>query len=167
MAGLWALLGAGAVLLLAATASPVLGFKSLTVLSGSMEPEIDAGDLVISEGISPLDANLGDVVTFPEPGGTRLITHRLLSMRAGDGRVRMVTKGDANDTVERWTVRTNGEIGRVAYRLPRVGYLVSWVRDPLGRLGLVVLPAILLCIYELVRIWRPRRKEGVSGGIAT
>src|SRR5437899_2420221 len=67
MATLWAALGAGAGLTLAVAGPYVFGGRSFTVMSGSMQPAIDTGDVVIDETIAPRDARVGDIVTFPDP----------------------------------------------------------------------------------------------------
>lgn len=138
----------------------VLRYQPFTVMSGSMQPAIRTGDLVIDEHIAPLEARRGDVVTFVDPmDRRRLITHRVRHLRRQGSRVAFVTKGDANNTVERWSVPVEGRIGRVALRLPKLGYAAAWSRGPAGRLMLVVLPAICLAGIQLHRIWRPA-KEG-------
>src|SRR5205085_788492 len=73
--------------------------------------------------------------------------------------VSVVTKGDANTGVERWKVSADGTLGRVEYHVWHLGYLLYWMRGPLGRILLVVLPALLLGVYELIRIWRPREQS--------
>ena len=156
----WAVLGAAATLLLAATLPLVLGHGSFSVMSGSMAPAVDAGDVVVAERIKPLDAAAGDVVTFRDPQGSgRLISHRVRSLRAHVGTVQVTTKGDANNTVERWSVPAGGEIGRVAYRLPKLGCVMVWTRTAAGRLLLIALPLLGLGGWALVRIWRPRGGE--------
>ena len=163
------LAGLAAGLVLLAVALYPLGYRPFTVLSGSMEPAIDAGDVVVDSSISPLDAHVGDVVTFPDPQNrSRLITHRLRRIRARGGTVEMVTKGDANNTSERWSVPAHGRIGRVEYRIPIAGYALAWVGGKHGKLLLIALPAFLLGAYELVRIWRPRpdSKEAPGGAAA-
>jgi signal peptidase len=131
--------------------------RDLTVLSGSMEPTIHTGDVVVEHQISPLDAQIGDVVSFKDPDDPGvLITHRIQDMQVHDGTVEFVTKGDANTGVERWKISAGGQIGRVEYHVWRLGYLLYWIRGRLGRLLLVVLPALLLGAYELLRIWRPK-----------
>ena len=154
----WASFGFLASLVLAIGLCSLVGFRALTVLSGSMEPAIDTGDLVIGSWIAPAEARVGDVVTFREPGAHRLITHRVRSVRVVNGRVRVITRGDANNTSERWSVPTDGRISRVEYRVPKAGYVKAWLGSRYGRLGLITIPAFLLGILELVRIWRPRRR---------
>jgi signal peptidase I len=157
MLACWSVLGFAAVIVLSVTLPSALGLRDLTVLSGSMEPTIHTGDVVVEREISPLDAALGDIVSFKDPEDPSiLITHRVQGISVHDGVVSFVTKGDANTGVERWKVSADGTIGKVEYHVWRLGYLLSWIRGPLGRVVLVVVPALVLGAYELVRIWRPR-----------
>lgn len=157
MLACWSVLGFAIVIVLAVTLPNAFGLRDLTVLSGSMEPTISTGDVVVERQISPLDARLGDVVSFKDPeDASILITHRVQSMVVHDGVVSFVTKGDANTGVERWKVSADGTIGKVEYHVWHLGYLLSLIRGPLGRIVLVVVPALVLGAYELVRIWRPR-----------
>ena len=157
-------LGYGALGLLlgivAAIALPfVIGQRPYTVLSGSMEPAIGTGDIVVVERISPSEARVGDVVTFSDPGSSRrLITHRVRSSRRRGRRLDFVTKGDANNTVERWRVPAGGVISRVRYRVPEVGRLAVLTRSPAGLIVFVLVPLLLLAINEVARIWRPQRE---------
>ncbi len=145
-------------LLLAAVAPAALGLRTYTVRSGSMTPAIRTGDLVATIPISPSEAHAGDIVTFKDPeDADRLITHRVRSVVTDGEQRRFVTRGDANNTSERWSVPLSGSVGRVAYRLPKLGYALAPLGESAGRLGLVVLPALLLLALGLVRIWRPER----------
>jgi signal peptidase I len=155
----WIAMGFALGIALAVIAPRVVGGQSYTVMSGSMEPAIHTGDVVVNERIDPLEARVGDVVTFRDPRDqSRLVTHRLRSVTVRAGVAQMVTKGDANNTVERWTVPVDGTIGRVGYKVPKLGYALAWAGGPLGRLLLIAIPALLLAGWELVRIWRPERK---------
>ncbi|HEX9123628.1 MAG TPA: signal peptidase I [Actinomycetota bacterium] len=155
-AALWTVGGVAFGICMAVTLPLLLGLKSLTVLSGSMSPTIQVGDIVVVKQMSALEARVGDVVTFREPSDPgRLITHRVRKISVADGVVSFETKGDANTSVEEWTVASGGSIGVVLYRVPKLGYVLFHVRGPFGRLLLVVLPALLLGGYELWRIWRP------------
>lgn len=129
-------------------------------MSGSMEPNISTGDLVITMPVAPREAATGDVVTFndPEQSG-RLLTHRVASSAPRGENYSFVTKGDANDNAERWSVPADGRIGRVAFRLPKLGYAMALSRSPGARIALIALPALLLAGFALASIWRPRRKE--------
>ena len=133
----------------------MLGGRSFTVMSGSMEPAIHTGDVVVDDTISPRAAKPGDVVTFPAPDGSRrLITHRLRSARIQGGRLHAVSKGDANNTVERWQVPADGHIGRVVYRVPKVGYALASVTSGKGRFVLLAVVILAFAGLALERIWR-------------
>src|SRR5687768_1318653 len=154
----WAALGLGLGLIGIVTLPSVFGLKSLTVVSGSMEPTIETGSVVIDEVISPLDARPGDIVTFQDPLHPRQLTHRLQKMRVEGDTAYMVTLGDANDAPERWTVRTDGEIGRVVAHLPKLGYARAALGTRYARLA--VLGAVMaLGAFLLVDMWRPGRRE--------
>jgi signal peptidase len=112
---------------------------------------------VIDRQVSPADVRVGDVITFSDPEGTdKLITHRVRQLRIADGTAHVVTKGDNTNAVERWEMPAGGSLGRVEYRVPLLGFLVFWLHGPFARLGLIVLPALLLAGLELWRIWRPQ-----------
>lgn len=154
----WAAAGLIAGLTMAIAAPLAFDGRPYTVLSGSMEPAIAAGDLVIAKRIAPLDVAIGDVVTFQDPDEAgRLVTHRVGGMRREGRRVEFVTKGDANTSVEQWRVSTGDDLGRVAYRIPWIGHAAAPMRSNAGLAGLAIV-LLLLMANELARIWRPERK---------
>lgn len=144
----------------AATTLPTLfGFQSFAVLSGSMQPAIGTGDVVVVRTIAPLDAKIGDVVTFRSPENPgKLVTHRATSIQASGETVTFVTKGDANTGIERWSIAAGGTIGKVEYRIPKLGYVTNRVGSRFGRFAFLVLPALVLAVSELRRIWRTEPK---------
>jgi len=86
----------------------------------------------------------------------RLITHRVREIHVLGDLVTFVTKGDANSSLERWALPRTGAIGRAWFHVPRIGYMMVWIRSTVGLLVLVVLPTLLLGASELWRLWRPR-----------
>jgi signal peptidase len=155
---LWTIGGALFGICMAVTLPFFLGVKSLTVLSGSMEPTIHVGDIVVVRQIEAVDAGVGDVVTFRDPmDPDKLVTHRVRRISVADGGVEFETKGDANTGTEHWRIADDGTIGLVLYRVPRIGYVLFYIHGTIGRFALVVLPALLLGAYEIWRIWAPSR----------
>lgn len=157
----WAV-GAFVLAVLLSAALPLaFGARSMVVRSGSMTPAIRTGDVVVVRPIAPADAMVGDIVTFKDPDGSeRLLVHRVRAIVHHGGRYSFTTQGDANTTREHWSVADNGKIGTVAYRVPLLGFAVSWIGTPAGRVGLIIVPALLLAGSLLVGIWRAR-PEGV------
>jgi signal peptidase I len=153
----WIALGAFGGLLLAVGLPNLFHAKSLTVMSGSMEPTIGTGDVIVAQQISPMDARVGDIVSFRDPlEHDRVITHRVREIHVLKDKVEFVTKGDANTNTEHWAIPEDGTIGRVAFHVPRLGYFMVWIHSTLGLLLLIVLPTLLLGATELWHIWRPR-----------
>ena len=147
--------------LLSAALPMALGGTSFVVRSGSMTPAIRTGDVVVVRPIAPTEATVGDIVTFKDPAGSgRLLVHRVRAISRSGDEVEVITKGDANSTQERWKVAADGTIGTVAYRVPALGFAVGWIGSPAGRIGLVIIPALLLGLMLLARIWRPRLDPG-------
>jgi signal peptidase I len=159
MIAVWVAWGFGTGLVLAVTAPMAVGLRPLTVLTGSMQPTIKPGDMIVDEPVSASQIRVGDIVTYREPHGTRTITHRVRSVSISQGQTHVVTKGDANHTVEKWQVPDTGEVGRVVYAVPKLGYPITWSHTRNGRLALVSIPAFVLAIWALLRIWRSDEEQ--------
>lgn len=162
----WIVLGTCGGLVLAVGLPNAFHAKSLTVMSGSMEPTIGTGDVVVARQTAPMDVRVGDIVTFRDPlNHDRLITHRVREMHVKGDDVVFTTRGDANTGEEHWAVPKTGTIGRVAYHVPRLGYFMVWFHSRYGLLLLIVLPSLLLGASELWRLWRPRgaHEPGAAG----
>lgn len=140
----------------------LLGHKVLTVLSGSMEPTIHTGDLIFVKPVS-LDAQLQekDVITFrAKPDSEMLITHRIVGIIAVNGKAQAyVTKGDANDTQDLTTVARDMVIGVYRSRIPYFGYVLSFIRRPIGVVLCVILPGLVLIAQEFRKMWKALAEE--------
>jgi signal peptidase len=155
IAGLWLAIGFVFALFFAAAAPLAIGDHSYVLRSGSMAPTIDTGDVEVARPISPLEARVGDIITFRDSKwGNRLVSHRARAIQRVGDNVNFITQGDANTGREHWSVPVSGTIGRVVYRIPKLGWAVAVIGTPAGRVGLIVLPAVLLMVSLLVRLWR-------------
>ena len=155
---LWVVLGFGIGMAAIVSLPSVFGYRSLTVISGSMVPTLGVGSIVIDEVISPAEARPGDIVTFKDPLHPRQLTHRLQKVRVEGDTFYMTTLGDANDVPEHWSVPRTGHIGRVVAHLEKLGYVREWLSSRYARLGAMGL-VLLLGALLLVDVWRPRRSD--------
>jgi signal peptidase len=151
----------GAIVLL--LAPRLMGANLLVVVSQSMEPTIPMGSIAVSHPqTSPGDIAVGDVITFAEleVGGEEvLITHRVVEVIGTGSELRFRTQGDAVEDPDMALVTPDQLVGRVWFSLPVVGYLVAFIRTPLGYVILVGLPALLFILSEWWEILRaPRRR---------
>lgn len=124
LAGIALTVGMGAVALL-----PQVGARAMIVTSGSMEPTINVGGLVIVEETDPEHITVGDVITFNGYSGEGLTTHRVIDRRIVGDRLHFRTQGDANDTPDVDLAPAEGVVGRVRADIPYAG----WVLAELGR----------------------------------
>lgn len=155
----WTLLGLTLSIPLAFAALAVSGHKSYVVMSGSMEPTLAAGDVIVNRPIQADEARVGDVITFRSPDEEIQITHRVAGVRMEGDRVQFETRGDANNAGEEWRIDADGTIGRVTMALPAVGHALGWIKDPARVLYVLVIPAVLLGLLEIRSIWRRPRHE--------
>jgi signal peptidase len=123
------------------------GARPLTVLSGSMSPTYQPGDVVIVRPTDPEHLQIGDVITFQaESGDPQLTTHRITGVvLTGEGR-EYRTQGDANGAVDPMPVQAEQVRGTVWYAVPLVGYAATWVAGTTMR-TLIDLTAIGLLLY--------------------
>lgn len=135
---------------------------SFVVLTGSMEPKIGTGDAVVVADVIPRNVERGDVITFLRPGEETPTTHRVVEVAEVDGRTAWITKGDNNEDVDSGFVTPGMLVGRVAFTLPFVGYVVQFANTPLGAALFVVLPVGLFVASELLA-YRKRRREADDG----
>lgn len=112
-----------------------LGFGATVVLSGSMEPALSVGDLLIV--VKAESYEIGDVVVY-QSGGTAIV-HRIVGI---DGEA-ITTQGDANNTPDDPITQANIK-GLVACAIPMAGYLVEAIKSPLGTVVLLGLALVLL-----------------------
>lgn len=111
------------------------GVGSAVVLSGSMEPEISVGDLLI---VSKQESyEVGDVVVFQD--GKLAVTHRIVSISENE----VITRGDANN-IDDDPITLDDIKGAVVCVIPCVGRLVNMIKTPLGTLVIIALAVFLL-----------------------
>jgi signal peptidase len=131
------------------------GYRPVAVYSGSMTPTIPVGGLAVDRTISAKDVRVGDVITFNDPYMKgRMVTHRVVSIIPTPKGLAYRTKGDANPARDPWTIRLNGQVGRVAFSVPVAGYVLVYAHTREMRGVLICLASILLLIGLLRRIWR-------------
>ena len=139
-------------MLLSSVVPLAFGDRSLVVRSGSMAPAIDTGDIVAVHPIAATAARVGDIITFDNHG--KLTSHRARAIERKGADVVFTTQGDANSGQEHWKIPADGRIGLVQYRVPKLGFVVVKVQSPIGRFALIIVPALLLGLSLLRRIWR-------------
>ncbi|HYF71909.1 MAG TPA: signal peptidase I, partial [Nocardioides sp.] len=134
----------------------VLGYRTATMLTGSMAGTIDPGDVVVSVPKPTEDVEVGDILTFHAPVADRhLETHRVIAVRhTADGSAVIRTQGDANAEPDPWraTVRDD-TVWQVVHVVPGIGDAVRALRAPVVRHGLFWLALGALVVLGSSLIW--------------
>jgi signal peptidase I len=162
----WAVRGIVAVAVVAfaglAVGPHVLGYRTMTMLTASMAPSIDPGDVTVVTPLAVSDVTEGMVITYHIPiGEHQLITHRVVSVEHGaDGSVTVQTKGDNNEAVDPWSATLEGDTAyQVRAVIPEVGHVIHALRTPAVASTLVYGAPVLVAGWLLLAIWRPRKEE--------
>lgn len=129
--------------------------KLFSVQSGSMEPSIHLGSIVM---IKPQDSYLkDDIITIADPASPKnTVTHRIVEVK--DSKTTYVTKGDANQTNDSSERLQQNILGKVIFSIPLLGYPVSFAKTSEGLLILVVVPATVIITSEILSIKNETRK---------
>jgi len=139
----------------------VVSGMSLTVLTQSMSPTINPGDVVVTRGIDVADTQdlkIGDVITFlPYPDDPLLVTHRIVAQSVSAQGVAFITQGDNNNVADSWGPVNDFQIrGKVMYVVPKIGYVKQWLGSSTQWIILTV--AALLIAYATITFISSFRK---------
>lgn len=135
-----------------------LGYKPMTVLTGSMAPRISPGDIIIDSSVTADNIKVGDVVTY-KATESMLITHRIIEIINENGKNMYKTKGDANNTDDGKLVSPEQIVGRVSFRIPYGGYVSRFASSIYGLILLILVPTGLLIWQQIKTILSEREKE--------
>lgn len=130
----------------------IFSFKFFIVSSGSMQPTIKTGSLILSQKTKDVKKN--DIITFFYPlNEVKYVTHRVINVEnVNKNEVVYRTKGDANNTVDSGFVRPEAVYGRVLFAIPWLGYFFSFVRTTPGLTLFFIIPTTIIVYSELLNI---------------
>lgn len=138
----------GVALMVAAAVLPgLVGLVPLVVVSGSMQPSLHVGDMVVTRKVEPESLQVGDVITYRV--GPDLNTHRIVGIELTPKGIMFRTKGDANSSQDAEPVPSEHVLAKVIYHIPFVGYLLDFVESVSGRILFIVAPVIILGFLSL------------------
>lgn len=135
----------------------VLGYTIFRVSSGSMEPELMVGDIIVDKGVdSPDDIAVGDVISYDGAGDLqgKIITHKVIVAphKESNGETMLQTQGVANpiadDPVEFSKVR-----GKYLFKIPYIDKLYNLF---LSLWGLIIFLLLIILIFldEIIKLIR-------------
>ncbi len=136
------------------------GYRPLIVLSGSMEPQILPGDIVVTRDVPADTLKEGDIVSYLQ--GSAIITHRIVRIDEAAGVKTFQTKGDNNNTVDDSTLSADMLQGKFLYRIPRLGHVAMFLQTPIGMILFIAVPLVLFVLYDILRRSVFEKKEAAT-----
>lgn len=130
------------------------GYMPLIVLTDSMYPEIEAGDLIFCRTAKADQIQEGDVISFFDPAGngTSVTTHKVVEIVESNGSRSFRTRGINNNTDDRILVPAESLVGVYTdFRIPGAGNFALFMQTVPGLIVCVIVPLILLVGYDLIR----------------
>jgi signal peptidase len=138
--------------------APIFGWSIDAVKSGSMEPDISTGDLVITKPVSADEIKAGDIITFTSSSKKRLTTHRVIAV-GEEGQLQFQTKGDANEDADIYMVPENNVVGKVYLKIPYFGYVSQFIKSPVGFVLTFCIPGVIILFQEVRKLWQARNNS--------
>ena len=129
------------------------GYKNFIVLTGSMKPTLNEGDIVFVKESKEIQEN--DIIAFREKNS--VITHRVYEIYQEDGKDYYITKGDANSGTDTQLLESSNIEGKYVFKIPFVGRIILFLQKPVG---IITLFAILLVALGVSSI-KPKKKEKI------
>ena len=134
-----------------------------TILTQSMYPTIEAGDVVITYKNDDNIYNKGDVITFvSENNGGITITHRVYAVYNVNDQLSYKTKGDNNNASDNEVISGDNVLGKVVFKIPKAGYIQQFLVSKTGWIAAVVLPALGIIIYDVLKLTRSVARKGLK-----
>jgi signal peptidase I len=126
-------------------------YKMFVVMSGSMEPKIKTGSIVVVKQVN--NYVKGDVITFKESNNPKItVTHRIFSLKEENNIKVFTTKGDANKSPDLAEIRQGQILGKEILAIPYIGYVINFAKTQTGLMVLIVIPAVIIVYNELMNI---------------
>lgn len=142
-------------------------YNAYVVLTGSMVPEIDPMDVVITKKRDASELEVGDIITFLSSDSRLsgiIVTHRIRDKLydSTTGKYSFQTKGDANNTVDFALAEDTNIIGEVIFKIPKLGYVQEILASKGGLIIFIFIPCVLVLSYDIVKLIKRTTKRKKS-----
>ena len=121
----------------------IFGYKSFVVLTGSMEPNINVGNIIFVKKTNENDIKVGDVITYSVKNSKGTITHRIIDIVEQDGKKIYKTKGDNNNTPDTDVITYENIIGTVSFQIYKLGLIMNRLANTGGIAAIALV--VLIC----------------------
>lgn len=144
----------------------IFGYSVFRVVTGSMEPTIAKGAVLLSRTADINEIEVGDIICFRSRESSHygtIVTHRVVSISLDEsGKIYLESRGDANNSSDPYFVQKENLIGKVIWHTGKDGFfnkVLSFVSGKIGFLALIVIPVLLIAGLILYGVGRNIRGE--------
>ena len=139
-------------------------FNAYVVLTGSMLPEIEVYDVVVTKKIDATKLKEGDVITFSSADSrflNTIITHRIIKKNPPSETegYTFQTKGDNNNVADSALVPENRIFGKVILKIPKLGYLQEFLATRGGWIIVILIPCLTVISYDVVKLLKGLKRK--------
>jgi len=134
-----------------------LGIKTYVIISGSMKPEIDVGDIVIAKNVEQDELKEGDIISFRQ--GQSVVTHRILEKTVVNGEVQYKTKGDNNNIEDGEIVKYDSIEGKIVKTVPFLGKIALALQGKMAIIIIIIISYIYLSYSDKARKKKANRRN--------
>lgn len=137
------------------------GYSMFTIISESMVPKYEIGDMVIAKKVDVSSIEIGDdVVYFGDESNlkNKIVTHQVISKRKENGKYIFETKGIANQVVDP-EIEGGQVYGVVIYKSKILSFLSRLVNNIYGFYFIIFVPFAILIFFELFDTINDRKLE--------
>lgn len=134
-----------------------LGIKTYVIISGSMEPDLNIGDIVIAKDTNKEELKVGDIICFRQ--GQSVITHRISEIIETSDDIEYKTKGDNNNSQDSGTITEKLIEGKVINKIPYLGNLSLILQQKVFIIFIVVIFYIYLIQTNAIKNKKNERKR--------
>ena len=130
-------------------------FGLYTIVSSSMEPNINVYDVVFIKSVNASSLKEDDIITFYSTNpffGKTPITHRIVNVINDNGMIMFRVKGDANKIEDEELVLEENILGKVCFKLSGFGKIQFFLASKKGIILAVLIPAVFIIIYDIYKI---------------
>ena len=121
------------------------GYKNFIVLTGSMEPTLNIGDIVVVKETTDIEE--GDIISFRVKDF--VVTHRVFEVYRENGKEYYITKGDANSNTDPELLNKENVDGKYCFKIPFLGRIIHFFQKPIGLIILFVMLGLALLLSSI------------------
>ena len=137
------------------------GIKTFVIVSGSMQPDLMIGDIVIVKNCDKNDINVGDIISYRS--GQSVITHRIVEFIESDGQTGYITKGDNNNVKDNVVVKFEDIEGKYIGKISKLGNVVLFLKNKIVIISIIFIFYLIyvheLKVNEKIQIRKEKREK--------